>query len=69
MTGEIEMKLYVWKGFAPDYTYGLAFAIAPDEKKARESIEITLGYSPSDWGSLHVHTLNRRIAYAVAGGG
>ena len=30
------LRLFVWDGFCPDYTSGLAFAIAEDETDARK---------------------------------
>ena len=33
------MKLFIWTGFSPDYTGGLAFTIAKDEIDARKQIE------------------------------
>ena len=34
-----KLKLFVWTRFCPDYTSGLAFAIAKDELEARRLIE------------------------------
>lgn len=65
----MELKLYLFTHFSPDYTSGLAFAIAMDEVHARELIEKDLGYSPYDWGNLSIHALNEPIASAVSGGG
>lgn len=64
-----KFKLFVWTGFAPDWTSGLAFAIARDEAEARTSIITAKGYSPSDWGHLQILPLNMVTAFAVAGGG
>lgn len=64
-----KLQLFVWDGFSPDYTDGLAFAIAYSEEEARQLIVEAYGASPSDWGTLKVHPLNRHIAYAVCGGG
>lgn len=63
------LKLFVWTGFSPDYTSGLAFAIAKDETEARELIKQTHGYNPSKWGELEICSLNKRTAYSVSGGG
>ena len=63
------LKLFVWEGFAPDYTDGLAFAIAKDETEARALIVKHRGYSPGDWGTLTIYPLNRAIAKSVSGGG
>lgn len=64
-----QLKLFVWTNFSPDYKDGLAFAIAHDETEARKRIALDLGYTPMDWGEVEVHTLNRKVAYAVCGGG
>lgn len=69
MGDETELKLFVWEGFCPDYTSGLAFAVAKDENAARKAIIKTRGYEPSTWGTLHVHKLGIRVAYSVSGGG
>jgi len=63
------MKLYVWTGFSPDYTGGLAFAIAEDESDARKQIESKRGFEVHSWGTLSVHCLDRRVAGSVSGGG
>jgi hypothetical protein len=65
-----KLKLFVWTGFSPDYTSGLAFAIAPDEASARKLVAKAYGgFEPSDWGTLEVHPLNKRTAFCVSGGG
>ena len=64
-----KLRLFVWTDFSPDYTSGIAFAIAHDETDAREQIAEYHGYNPSDWGDLEIHPLNTRIARAVSGGG
>lgn len=63
------LKLFVWEGFSPDYTDGLAFAIAKDEAEARSLITEACGYAPSTWGELSVRPLTRKVAFAVSGGG
>jgi hypothetical protein len=64
-----KLKLFVWTGFSPDYTDGLAFAIAKDETEARKLIETQRGYEVYQWGELSVHPLTRKIARSVSGGG
>jgi hypothetical protein len=64
-----KLKLFVWTGFSPDYTRGLAFAIAANESEARKEIETSRGYTVHEWGTLTVHRVDRRVAYSVAGGG
>ena len=62
-------KLYVWEGFCPDYTDGLAFAIAKDEVEAREIIIKEMDYEPSTWGILSIHSVKESFGKAVSGGG
>lgn len=64
-----KMKLYVWTKFCPDYTDGLAFAMAKDETEARKLVVKAYGYEPYTWGELHVHLLTKKVGYAVCGGG
>lgn len=61
-------QLYVWEGFCPDYTDGLAFAVAKSEEEARKLIEDYYGYTVYTWGSLSIHPLNKPVAFAVSGG-
>jgi len=63
------MKLFIWTEFSPDYSSGLAFAIAKDQKEAMEMIEKEHGVEVSDWGILEVRPLTRKVARAVSGGG
>ena len=63
------MKLFIWTGFSPDYTGGLAFAIAKDETDARKQIEKDRGYPVYEWGTLEIRRLDRRFAKSVTGGG
>jgi len=62
------LKLFVWKGFAPDYTDGLAFAIAENETEARKLIIKKIGFNFSEWGNLKIKPLNKKTSFAVAGG-
>lgn len=64
-----ELKLYVFNHFSPDYTSGLAFAIAHDEVEARELIEKDRGFPVYDWGALSIHDLNTPFGTGVSGGG
>lgn len=64
-----KLKLYVWTGFSPDYTSGLAFAIAKDEGEARRLIERQRGFEVSTWGDLEVRRIDQRVARCVSGGG
>lgn len=63
-----KLKLFLWTDFCPDYTGGLAFAIASDEADARKQVGERIGYIPSDWGTLTIHRLDRKIARSVYGG-
>jgi hypothetical protein len=63
------LKLFVWTGWHPDWTDGLAFAIAEDEIEARLMIINKHGKcNPYEWGELSIHELKNKIAFAVAGG-
>ena len=64
-----KLRLFVWTGFCPDYTSGLAFAIAKDETDARKQIENERGYTVYTWGDLTIYPLTKRIARSVSGGG
>lgn len=68
MSGTL-LKLYIWTGFCPDYSSGLAFAIAKDEVEARKLIEKDKGHSIDDWGELEIRPLNYRVGRSVSGGG
>lgn len=62
------LKLYVWPEFCPDYTMGLAFAIAETVQEAKSMVESKMGFFPSDWGRVEEHPISK-IAFAVYGGG
>lgn len=64
-----KLKLFVWTGFCPDYTSGLAVAIAKDETEAKKLIEEERGYDVYSWGSLIIYPLSRKMAVSVTGGG
>ncbi len=63
------LKLFIWTDHCPDYTSGLAFAIAKDETDARKQIIEEKGFDTDEWGDLEVWRLDRRVARAVSGGG
>jgi len=65
----MKYKLYVWTGFEPDYTEGLAFAIAGDEDEARELVALKFGWPSITWGNLTIHNLNKPVGFCVSGGG
>ena len=64
-----DVKLFIWAGFCPDYTQGLAFAIAETETQARELIIEEYGYEPYEWGDLEIRDINISVARCVSGGG
>ena len=63
------LRLFVWTDFCPDYTSGLAFAIAKDERDARKQISKAHGYNVYTWGELTIYPLTKRIERSVSGGG
>ena len=69
MNRTTNLRVFVWTGFSPDYTAGLAFAIARDESDAREQIKQEHGYDPLTWGTLKIYPVTRRMARSVSGGG
>lgn len=64
-----KLKLFVWNGFSPDYTDGLAFAIARNETEAKKLIEKDLFCHVFEWGTLTIKPLNKKTAFSVCGGG
>ena len=64
-----KLKLFVFTEYCSDYTDGLAFAIAYDVEEAKKLINKHKGFESWEWGNVHVHRLDRKIAYAVCGGG
>ena len=63
------LKLYVWTKFQPDYTGGLAFAVARSEVSAKKQILKSNGREVYAWGILSVHKLTSPISFSVSGGG
>lgn len=64
-----KLELYVWTGFQPDWTDGLAFAIASSEAEAKQLVCERYGWgTPSVWGDLTIHPLNKKTAECVSGG-
>ena len=64
----MRLKLFVWTNFAPDYTGGLAFAIAENETEARQLVVAERGYSVYYWGDLTIYPISKKIARCVSGG-
>ena len=65
---KLELFLFVWTQFCPDYSSGLAVAIAETVEQAQKLIEQSRGYKVSDWGPVQVFPANRPIAFCVNGG-
>jgi hypothetical protein len=65
---KLKLQLYVWTGFCPDYSSGLAFAIAEDVTQAAQLIIEARGFAPHDWGTLTVRPLDQPYAQCVSGG-
>lgn len=63
------LKLYIWTGYYPVYTGGLAFAIAESEEAARKLIDDKRGHTIRDfeWGDLEIRPLNEPVAYELCG--
>ncbi len=66
---EDRLKLFIWTDFSPDYTGGLAVAIAKDVEEAQKLIVEHRGFEVYNWGDLHVYPLKRKMAECVSGGG
>jgi len=64
-----KLKLFIWTDFSPNYSGGLAFAIAHDETEARKLVEEQRGCDVFYWGDLEVRRLDQRVARCVIGGG
>jgi hypothetical protein len=62
------MRLFVWGQFCPDYTDGLAFAIAENLEQARALVIASIGFVPSNWGVVQEFSVNDPIAFSVYGG-
>jgi hypothetical protein len=62
-----QLKIYIWEDFEPDWTSGLAVAIAETEKEARKLVEDEHGYEPSNWGEMKVRPFSK-CAFCVSGG-
>jgi len=64
-----KLKLFVWTDFDPDYTCGLAVALAETEEEARKLVLKKRGYGISNWGKLHILPLSKKCAFSESGGG
>lgn len=65
----IVMRLFVWTGFCPDYTDGLAFAVAENIEQAQREVIKAKGYEPYEWGTVKEFPVSESIAFCVSGGG
>jgi len=63
-----ELFLFVWTEFCPDYSDGLAFAIAETVEQAQKLIEQKRGYQGNDWGPVQQFPATEPIAFYVNGG-
>ena len=61
------LKLYVWEQFCPDYTDGLAFAIAETLEEAFELLDKDFGNYKEYYGPVTEHDTDK-IAFGVYGG-
>jgi len=65
-----KLKLFVWDDYAPDYSPGLAFAIAEDSEQARDMIEKDVGYRNDSLSATpDTYDLTTPVVYACSGGG
>ncbi len=63
-----KLKLFIWTNFSPDWSGGLAFAIAKNEAGARFLIEKEYGFEPTEWGDLEIRSISEPVARLVSGG-
>jgi hypothetical protein len=70
MSGEKpKLFMFVWSQFCPDYTNGLAVAIAETVEQAQKLIEQRRGYEVHEWGPVQQFPATEPIAFCVSGGG
>ena len=67
MTDINKLKLFVWTGFCPDWSGGLAFAIAETETEAQEMVVKEYGLGVYEWGELEITPI-AKYARCVSGG-
>lgn len=68
---EDSLKVFIWKNFAPDYSSGLAFAIAKNEVDAKNMVVKELGHpyiEGYEWGSVEILDLVEGTAAGCTGG-
>lgn len=64
-----ELKLFVWTQFRPDYSSGLAVAIAHTMEEAIERIKEEKDIGDDAWGPVQVFPIDQTRVFAVCGGG
>lgn len=62
------LRLFIWTDFCPDYSGGLAIALAKDETDARKLVKKAYGCDPYEWGKLEIRRADWRVARCVRGG-
>jgi hypothetical protein len=70
--GEMKLKLYVWEDFRPDWTEGLAFAIAENIEEAEQILFEKMGVEKDStgmeyWGAAKEFPI-KKIGFYVNGG-
>ena len=69
MVKKKKLQVYVWEGFSPDWTGGLAVAVASSLEEAQALvIQSNDGCRPKDWGAVSIHALTP-CAFSLGGGG
>ena len=63
-----ELFLFVWDEFCPDYTDGLAVAIAETVEQAQKLVQQSIHYQVDDWGPVQKFPVTEPIAFWVNGG-
>lgn len=65
---DIELKLYIWDEFEPDWDKGLAFAIAETEKIAMHMVNNKSRHKVDEFGPVSVYPINQKISRSCVGG-
>ena len=64
---EKKLNLYIWTEFQPDYSNGLAFAIAETVEEAQEMITAQQDLEIDNWGKLTINHFTKCV-YSEQGG-
>ncbi len=64
-----DLFLFVWDQFCPDYSDGLAVAIAETVEQAQRLVEQAKGYEVYEWGRVQKLPVTEPIVFFVNGGG